>query len=76
LLLGALKLTLLKMLKNSVEMAKAAAEAGLAVLRQPVGEADSWGDVPDVGVRSAERAPEIMIRSTVEHAGWRIRIPL
>src|SRR6266487_4578278 len=37
-------------LDRRVEMAKAAAEAGPAVLRQPVSKADSRGDVPEVGV--------------------------
>src|SRR5262249_1188724 len=48
-------------LDRRVEMAEAAAEAGLVVLRQPVSETNSWTDVPDVGVRPADRAPGIMM---------------
>src|SRR5207249_496117 len=63
-------------LDRRVEMAKAAAETGPAVLRQPVSKADSWGDVPDIGVRPPDRAPGIMIRSAVQHPRRRIRVPL
>ena len=57
-------------------MAEAAAEAGHPICCQTVRETDSWSDVPDVGVRAADRAPGIMIVPSVQHAGGRIGIPL